>query len=275
MRDLEGHTYDEGKLAQNPDPGAWVQGFIQFFGLSPALDPFSTDPAASHKYLFRRANPQRFLTRAQVVDTIVSEGAAAGLTIDRGAAEKAVIDILGEPKAKEPSTSRVTFNLSISAVRTGHSDPKTLKPAGRPDPAGGQVSAAVTWELHREDGSGPELSWTGMATLFPDPDGSSKWQLQSVQTGPQAAWVFSFLKGSLQIGPIVAVLAGLQRGQEKAGDSFKMVPAGQVQAGEQFLYKIGDTNLQIGGQFAAAYTSPSGMPSKFDLQEGLVLAWKF
>ena len=89
--------------------------------------------------------------------------------------------------------------------------------------------------------------------------------------------MFSFLQGSLQVAPIAQALAGLQRGQQAANANFKMLPTGQASAGQQILYAIPGTDqkLQIGGQFAAAYTAPSGAPATVDLSESIVFQWKF
>jgi hypothetical protein len=284
MTDIDGYVYNDPRLKhldQKYDPGAWVQSFLGFFNLSPALDPLSTDLVSGQKYLFRRASILRFMTLAEVINVIVSEGAADGQTIDPNVAESAVAARLGTNVEPEPSDSRLSFSLSVSAVRTGHFVTKTGQFA-EPDNPGAQEAFQITWELHKENASGPEFSWiVAQATQFQDPanipGSKNRWEFQSGYTGFQAAWVFSFLKGSLQIGPIIQGLAGLQRGQQTASSKLTLLPTGQVAAGDQIIYAIPGTDqkLQIGGQFAAAYTAPSGAPTTIDFSESVIIQWKF
>jgi hypothetical protein len=284
MKDIDGYTFDDPRRPHSGrtqvDPGAWIQDLISFFDLSPAIDPFASPLVPGSKYLFRRASVQRFMTKAQVIDAIVAEGAAEGRVIDPAAVDGAITAHLGPERAPEPSTSRVSYSLSLSAVLTGHIDPKTGQSL-RPDQPGGQLALQVTWELHEEDKSGPELSWTAQVTGFQDPanvpGSTGSWQLQNVATGPQAAWVFAFLKGSLQVEPILQFLAGFQRGQQTGSTRFNLLPTSQVAAGGQLVVAIPGTDkkLQFGGQFTGAYTAPRGAPATIDYSETIILQWKF
>jgi Domain of unknown function (DUF4157) len=284
LTDVDGYTYDDPRLPHSGrtqvDPGAWIQGLIEFFDLEPTMDPFGNVNAPGSKYLFRHASTQRFMTRAEVVDAIVAEGAAEGKTIDPGAVEGAVTARIGPERAPEPSTSRVSYYLSVSGIRTGHYDPSTGK-SPKPDAPGVQTAIQVTWELHKENESGPELTWTAQVTTFEDPanvpGSTNKWQLQSVYTGVQAAWVFSFLKGSLQVGPIAQLLEGFQRGQQTGSTRFSLLPTSQAGLGGQILYAIPGTDqkLQIGGQLTGAYTAPRGADATIDYAGSAILQWKF
>lgn len=283
MKTIDGYTYDDPRLPHSGrtqvDPGAWIQGLITFFDLSPAVDPFGSSVAPGSKFLFRHASIQRFMTRAEVVDAVVAEGAAEGRTIDPSAVESAITARVGPQQTPEPSTSRVSYYLSVSAVRSGHYDPSAGKWL-QPDAPGVQAAVQITWELHKENESGPEFSWTAQATTFEDPNvpGSTRhWQLQSGYTGFQAAWVFAFLKGSLQIEPIAQLLGGVQRGQQTGSKSFSLLPTIQPGLGAQIMYTIPGTKekLQIGGQVAGAYTAPRDAPATIDPSGNIFLQWKF
>jgi hypothetical protein len=278
MTDIDGYAFVDDRRPHSHqiyDAGAWLQGFLQFFDLEPVLDPLPTGPALSQKYMFRRASRQRFFSLTEAVDTIIQQGAFDGQTITRDMALSAIIGRIQLSKPPGPSTSRAAFYLGVSAVRTGHLDTSTGKFA-RPDRPGLQQAVQLTWEIHKENESGPEFSWIGQVTEFPDAPGGP-WKLQSAYTGFQAAWVFAFLEGSLQIGPIVQALGGISRGQQAADAVIKMVPTGQVALGEQMVYEIPGTkgHLQIGGQFAAAFTAPGGAHSTVDFAESIILQWKF
>jgi hypothetical protein len=96
-------------------------------------------------------------------------------------------------------------------------------------------------------------------------------------TGPQAAYVFAFLNGSLQLAPLVQLLGGYMRGERVADRVMRLQPTAQVGAGGQFAYVIPGTNehLQIGGQAAASFTDPIGGTSTVDYGYQLFLQWKF
>jgi Domain of unknown function (DUF4157) len=284
LTDIDGYTYDDPRLRhsgrQQVEPGAWIQDLLSFFILDLVIDPGAHPPVPGSKYLFRRAREQRFMTRAQVIDAVVAEGAAEGRVIDPAAVDGAITARLGPERAPEPSTSRVSYSLSVSGVKTGHIDPKTGRGL-RADEPGGQLAVQVTWELHEEDKSGPELSWTGQVTGFQDPanvpGSTSAWQVQNVATGPQAAWAFSFLKGSLQVEPILQFLAGFQRGQQTGSTRFQLLPTSQVSAGGQLLLTVPGTSkkLQVGAQATGAYTAPGGAPPTVDYSGTIILQWKF
>jgi hypothetical protein len=260
---------------RQPDDGAWIQEFLMFFrlGKAPSL-------GSDEGYAFWGAKaPQRVLTLTEVVDTVIGQGALDGHQLDRSAVLSAVAVRLPAPPPPGPSTSRVSFYLTFSIVRTGHIDAKS-GPV-RPDSVGGQAAAQITWEIHKENQSGPEFSWVGQLAAFRDSSGpggsySGPFQLQSAYTGVQAAWVFAFLKGSLQIGPIAQALRGLSRA-EQADGIVRFVPTSQVGGGAQIVYVIPKTgeHLQIGGQAAAAFTAPSGAHSTFDFAPSIFLQWKF
>jgi Domain of unknown function (DUF4157) len=260
---------------RQPDDGAWIQSFLTFFrlGNAPSL-------GSGEGYAFWGAKaPQRVLTMTEVVNTVIEQGALDGHQLSRSAVLAAVAVRLPAPRAPEPSTSRVSFYLTFSVVRTGHVDVKT-GPV-RPDSLGGQAAAQMTWEIHKENESGPEFSWVGQLAAFRDSTGPGEsyrgpFQLQSAYTGVQAAWVFAFLKGSLQIGPIAQALRGLSRSQQADG-IVRFVPTSQIGGGGQIVYVIPKTgeHLQIGGQAAAAFTAPAGAHATFDFAPSIFLQWKF
>ncbi len=272
LLDLEGAAYP----GRQPDPGVWIQDFLAFFNLWPVLSLGTTD-----RYRFMRAQaPQPDLTMTQVVDKTIEQGALDGHTLDRQAVIGGIIARLPSVPGPTQSTSRVSFYLTFSIVRTGHFDVTTGRLAP-PDAPGFQAAAQITWELHKENASGPEFTWAGQLTTFKDPAASGQadsgpFQLQSAYTGFQAAWVFSFLKGSLQVGPLAQALTGVARAQQAADGMIKLVPAGQVAAGGQILYTVPGFggHLQIGGQAAVAFTAPAGAHSTIDFAPSIVMQWK-
>src|SRR5208283_4109718 len=103
MTDLDGQTLLRPQLS---DPAAWTQDFLVFFNLSPALDPLSTGPEPSQKYLFRRAILQRFLNLDQVIDIVIEQGALDGHKISRDMALSAILARVPASTPPGPSTSR-------------------------------------------------------------------------------------------------------------------------------------------------------------------------
>ena len=131
-------------------------------------------------------------------------------------------------KEKTPK-ARTSFIVSYTLIPiTKHWDLKTKEETK--DPVGHQIAYQVTLELHPEDKSGLELSWSFQVTAFNDPSGrESRLELQSEFTGWQAAWVFSFLKGALQFSALAQILVGQSRVETKDG-VFKMVPTSRREA---------------------------------------------
>jgi hypothetical protein len=169
------------------------------------------------------------------------------------------------------STSRVAMYLQFSIVDTKH----TGGPGGpTSDKVGGQATYLVTLELHPKDKSGLEVSWGFQVTGFPD-HGDPKWRVQNIVSGPQVSWVFSFLEGSLQFGPIAQGLVGVSRAPVK--DRMILTPTGQVALGGQIQYAIPGFNghLLIGGQFASSFTDPQGSNATGDLAAQISLIIKF
>ncbi len=277
MTNVRGETYSKSDKP-GTEPGAWIQGFLEFFGLwtAPSLD-------STPKYSFQlAAPPQRLLTLTEVIDTVMQQGALDGQSLDRNQVMRAVVVHLPRP-APGPSSSQVSFYLTFSIVRTLHFDVSERSPKFvRPDPLGGQAAAQITLELHKENESGAELSWIGQLSTFQDAPGpaqptSGPYRLQSAYSGFQAAWVFAFLQGALQLQPIAQALIGYARAQQTVDGMIKFVPTGQLGVGGQIVYAIPGTNqqLQIGGQAAAAFTAPGGAHSTVDLAPSIFLQIKF
>ncbi len=270
MKDVDGKTFS----GEQPDDGAWIQEFLMFFNLGT-----TASLGTGERYAFlRELPPQRSMTLSQVVDRVAEQGALDGHTLERSAVIGGIIARLPAPPPS--ATGQVSIYLTYSIVRTGHIDVATGK-ATRPDAPGMQLGLQITWELHKQNQSGAELSWVTQATMFRDAAGAGEQyqnaQIQNISSGFQAAWVFSFLNGSLQLAPIAQALTGFSRSQQTADGAIRMVPSAQLSTGGQIVYVIPGTrqHLQIGGQAAAAFTSPLGAHSTVDIAPSVFLQWKF
>lgn len=271
LKSLQGGVY----VGQAEDDDAkWVKGFLEFHNLK--LDPVGADPLKGGVITTVWLNgATRTLT--DLLDTVVEQGTLAGRSLDRDAVRTIATTILF-PAVPSPqaSNTRTSVYLGYTIIpRTWHHDRVTG--ANSQDPRADQLSFQVTLEIHPDKKSGPELSWTSQVTAFDDEQDNNKYKVQSILTGVQAAWVFAFLDGTLQISPLIQALGGASRAQQTKDGVVRMVPTGQIGAGLQIMYTIPDTNehLQIGGQGAASWTDPSGANDTFDANAQIVLQRKF
>jgi hypothetical protein len=187
------------------DEATWVSGFLHFFGFGP--DPLGN--GSNDRCLFNaRTQP---LT--DILDTVVEQGALAGYFIDRDKARLTAAPLLFvTAPAVSPSSTRVALYLSYAFIpQTKHVDLSTG--ASTRDLPAQQLGGQVTLEVHPENKSGLELSWVAQITAFDDSD-TRKFKVQSILSGVQAAWVFSFLDGALQVTTLAQGLAGASRAQQ-------------------------------------------------------------
>ncbi len=274
MTKIDGQTYSRSANGY-VEPGAWIQGFLSFFNFWLVASIGSTQ-----KYAFLGASRQPLLDFTQVIDTVIKQGALDGQALERNAVISGILAHLPAP-APGPGSS-LSFYLTLSVVRTVHAESKKPLEFSSSDPAGGQAALQITFEWHRPNQSGPEFSWVGQLAAFADAPGPDSprggpFRLQSAFTGFQAAWVFAFLSGALQVAPIAQVLRGFARAQQTSDGLIKFVPTGQVAGGGQIVYVVEGTqeHLQIGGQAAAAYTSSRGATPTIDLAPSIFMQWKF
>jgi hypothetical protein len=172
--------------------------------------------------------------------------------------------------------SQVAIYMAISFTRTTHFTPSTGQ-SSAPDPPGVQGAIQATWELHPDGKPGAEVTWVGQVAVGQDPGSPDKgFKVQSLLSGPQAAYVIPFLNGTLQLAPVIQMLAGVQRVQHE-DRIYRLVPTTQVGAGGQAVYTIPGTNghLQLGGQAAAAITDPARADLTVDYGYQVFLQWKF
>ncbi len=240
----------------------WVKGFLQFYGLS--ANPF--DKGMQETCLFN----SRTQDMSDVLDTAVEQAALDGHMINRGLVSKIAVPMISPPTVPTAggSSHRITYYLGIGVIPwTGHVDLKTGQTSH--DPAGEQLSAQITLELHPQNGSGPELSLVAQVTGFDDPN-KGPWKVQNYIAGFQAAWVKSWFDGALQLAPLVQVLGGAMRAQQAKDGSIRMVGAGQVMLGGQLAYQFDiphtKMHMQIGVQAGVSVTDPSGANPTLDGQ---------
>src|ERR1051326_421902 len=74
------------------------------------------------------------------------------------------------------------------------------------------VSGMLNVAFHADDESGWEVAAVGQIAVFSDGKKTTA-RLQSGLAGVQVAWVWSFLQGALQAGPLLTALAGSSRAQ--------------------------------------------------------------
>ena len=262
-------TKDGNSFSQvNADPGAWAQGFLSYYVFRP-------------EYGLTGGTPRYWLNDAVrdltwILDRMVELAPLDNVTLTREQA-LAVATAAMPPGPAGPSATRTALYLSYSLVEAVHADPKTPTKPGTADPVGEQLALQYTLEVHPENKSGVEVSWVAQLGWAKDAGGERKLKVQQILSGPQAAYVFAFLDGALQITPMVQALAGVVRGEGTKDGIVKLRPATQVGGGGQIAYAVGDTggHLQIGGQAAASWTDPQDAKSTFDYGAQIFLQWKF
>ena len=263
LQTREGYTFKG-----SPDPGAWAQGFLSFFGFRPERGMTGGRP----RYWFNDA--VRDLTF--ILDKMVEQATLDNADLSREKA-LAVATSLLPPGPPGPSPTRTALYVSFSISEAVHAPPGKPGSTGTPDPVGEQVGIQYTLELHPENKSGVEVSWVAQMGWAKDAGGESKLKVQNLLSGVQAAYVFAFLEGSLQVTPIANALAGYVRGEGKKDQIMRLMPATQVGGGAQIAYVVPGTggHLQIGGQAAASWTDPSDANSTIDYGGQIFLQWKF
>jgi hypothetical protein len=137
------------------------------------------------------------------------------------------------------------------------------------------LTGQMTWEFHGDNQAGAEVSAFGQLTWFADDKGGHI-KNQSGFTGAQVAWVWTFLNGALQAGPLFQALVGASRAQQKMGDKLVWTPTGQVAAGGQIQYAIPGFkgHLLVGVQAVASATDATGSDATVDRAAAFTFTFK-
>ncbi len=255
MRILAGGSPDvlrrtrDGARFTAPGPvenAAWTRQFLEFFGFGapPIRDPASV--------VFNGAST----TMTDVVDTVTEQAALAGYLLTdtevRTVATRAYDDSRGAAHSVHfsltfsfiPWTGHVNVTRPTSGEKTGHDLP------------GAQVGGTLTFQLHRDDEPGWEVSAVANVTFFADEGGS--FRPQNVQAGGQAAWVVPFARGWLQAGGFIQAIGGaaLRQHQLDGVNRVTADPSAQVAAGAQLLLVVPgtDRHVMLGVQMGGSAT---------------------
>ena len=251
------------------DPGLWAQNFLSFFNFHLG---FTYDTGSEKGYFFNEG----LHTLTWILDAMMQEAAFDQVALTRELA-LAEVTVRLPTSPPGPGPTRTQVYLSFSVTEVVHANPKTPLKTGTPDPVGEQLGIQYTLELHPENKSGRELSWVTQLGWSKDPDRQGELEVQQILTGPQAAYVWAFLDGSLQVTVIAQALTGFLRGEGRKDRIVKLHPATQVGAGGQLVWVVPNTgeHLQVGGQAAASWSDPDDVDSTIDYGTQIFLQWKF
>jgi len=252
-------TEDLMKDDSSADPD-WIRKFLASFNFGP--DPKGDGSMSTCLFDGGKSSV------VEALDTVVEQATVAGRLVSLDDVQAVAMPLLfaGAPRQDGDFSKRVSWYVSYAFVPFAqHVDVATG--AKTNDPPGNQVAGQVTLELHPDNGSGLELSWVAQVATV-----GKEIKVTSIMSGPQAAWVFAFLDGALQLSPILQVLQGVSQ-----PSPMKWVPTGQVSMGGQVIYVVSGTgqHLQVGGQLAAGYTLASGSNATQDTSGQIILQWKF
>ena len=251
------------------DDATWTNKFLKLHRLGPNL---LTDSAATATL------DGKTLSIDDIIDMVAEQSAAAGrLGIDRdivrGFVRSQVVTLaIAQPASK----TRWSGSLAI-AISDGAQHKDLATKAHSKDNPTVQLSAQVTFEVHPENGSGPEFSWVGQLTGFKgDDSGGTKFNWSAL-SGPQAVWVQSFFNGMLKVEPLVQLLGGWATAPQKATGNLKLVLTGQFAAGGQLVFTVPHTggHLSFGVQTTAGWTSPREADTTFDVGGQGFAQWNF
>ena len=262
----------------------WVRNYLRGNDLKPDISGDGTDRTVMFN---NKTTPM-----TTVVNTTLAAGRMANLK--SGDAGRAAIttelvsrvagEILEESRPKVPSpggSSGLGKARKISMYLQYTFTPKTVHtPVGggadSSDQPAHAIAGQITMEFHAENEAGWEVSSLGQVTWFADEKGGHI-QNQSGFTGAQVAWVWSFLDGALQAGPLVQALVGAARAQQKKTGKLEWAPTGQVAAGGQLQYAIPgfDGKVLVGIQAGVSGTDSKGSDPTVDKTIGITLTYKF
>lgn len=237
-----------------------------------------------------------FCNKTTAVDAVIDNTIAAGknATLKSGDSARALITkslvarlvaktlVDARPKVpsmksgakKEDSVPDVSMNLQYTFTpETKHT---TASGAQSKDQPAHSVSGTVTVAFHGDSEDGLEISGTAQVTWFAD-DSHGPIQTQSALGGVQVAWVWNFLDGALQAGPMFQVLAGASRAQQKVSNKLEWEPTGQVGLGGQVQYAIPGFkgHVMIGIQAGVSGTMSRGAEGTVDQSAAITFTYKF
>jgi hypothetical protein len=277
--DAASKTAAQGVIDDSAEAEAWVRNYLTENSLRPNV----VDDGTGENVLFDDKTT-RF-------DTMVSTAVAAGQLANLKSGER------GRRLITTEMVTRIARDMLAAAVPTV---PKrdgggaqnisvylqyTFTPQTVHTPVGGgadtsdqpahALTGQMTWEFHADNQSGLEVSAFGQLTWFADEKGGHI-KNQSGFTGAQVAWVWSFLDGALQAGPLFQALVGASRAQQNKSDKLTWTPTGQVGAGGQIQYAIPGFkgHLLIGVQAGVSATDPKGSDATVDKAVAFTITFK-
>lgn len=179
-------------------------------------------------------------------------------------------------KADKGDDGVPSVSMNLQYTFTPETTHTTSSGAQTKDQPAHTVAGTVNVAFHADNESGLEISGTAQVTWFAD-DSHGPIQTQNAMGGAQVAWVWSFLDGALQAGPMFQVLAGASRAQQKASNKLEWEPTGQVGVGGQVQYAIPGFNghVMIGIQAGASGTFAKGAEGTVDQSAALTFTYKF
>ena len=276
MTDIEGYVFNDPRIAHNVPyygPGSWIQAFLAYFDLELQKDP--NDPyAPSPMYVFTRERAwSKYRTLEQVVDTVVSEGAADGQTLDRDAIKRSIITRLSDagPVAKD-----LGLSVSLTFVPTTWHWNKKLDPQDR-DPPSLQVQGQYQLNIRHGDTWSLDYSLQAQMTFAYDTIRTRRISQAQFMAGCQLSMTEQkILSDFIELQEFVQLLDGVTFTPDNAGRAIsKTVPSpvvatNQVAAGLQINFKLSKSlTLLIQGQFSATGSTDAGRHQAtltFDLQ---------
>jgi hypothetical protein len=274
-----------GVVAAGAEADAWIKDYLKGNDLGADI---AGDGSGRTVMFARRSTPV-----ATVIATAVAAGRMANLpsgeagraliTAERVA--RAVTGMLlaarpavpgSDPVKKSAADGGLNVSMQLGYTFTPETTHTTAAGAVSKDQPAHQLSGTLNLAFHADNESGLEISATGQVTWFADEAGGHI-QTQSGLGGVQVAWVWTFLEGALQAGPLFQALAGASRAQQTLSNKLEWAPTGQVGLGGQVQYAVPGFNghVMIGMQAGISATTARGAEGTVDQTAALTFTYKF
>jgi hypothetical protein len=270
--------------AASSEAEEWVKKYLSDHGLGPDI---AGDGSGSTVMLDNKSRPL-----ATVIDMIVAAGQKADLPSGDAARSSITSELVArlvtarlvqatrpavpgrKGSAKDGSLPNLSMNLQYTF--TPETDHTTASGQQSKDQPAHALSGTLNLAFHADDKSGWEVSATGQVTWFADDD-KGHIQTQSGLAGAQVAWVWTFLGGALQAGPLFQALVGASRAKQVKTDKMEWKPTGQVGVGGQVQYAIPgfDGHVQVGVQAGMSGTGAGGAEGTVDQAAAFTFTYKF